>query len=126
MTESDVDRDERMTSGVGARGGAATTPRRLHERQTRLEGVGPEGQARLAAGHVHPGRPGPAREVAEAYLRRAGVGRVDDEGDATDVDVSVLGIRDASARGVAEGALVALAGIRQILFGGERRGTSDE
>jgi hypothetical protein len=47
-----------------------------HDRQARLEGVGPAGQRRIAAAEVSVCLEGLAAEVATRYLAGAGVGRL--------------------------------------------------
>lgn len=87
-----------------------------YTRQIRLPEIGEAGQARLAAAAIAPSGAGDARAIEVTYLRLAGVGAVrDDETAARDVDPSTLGVRDPAAREVAEGALRALAALREVL-----------
>lgn len=87
-----------------------------YTRQIRLPEIGEAGQARLAAASVAPSGQGYARTIEATYLRLGGVGAVrEDETGVLDVDGSSLGVRDPAARDVAEGALRALAAIREVL-----------
>lgn len=87
-----------------------------YTRQIRLPEIGEAGQARLAAAAIAPSGQGYARTIEATYLRLAGVGTVREEEVGTlDADVSSLGVRDPAARDVAEGALRALAAIREAL-----------
>jgi hypothetical protein len=115
-----------------------------HDRQARLAGVGVAGQRAIAAATVDVRGGGLAAEVATRYLAGAGVGalRVGDPAlgvAATSIDAAVrvevdavgssrgpqapstdegaFGLRDPSAREVAQGAREALLALRGILEG---------
>jgi hypothetical protein len=109
-----------------------------HARQARLADVGQEGQARIASATVHVPLQGLAGEVAARYLAGAGVAgvrmmseelaigpRAIDPRVLVEVDGSSprtppgtsLGIQDAAAQEVAEGALFALRALRRALQG---------
>lgn len=94
-----------------------TIDRVRYTRQMRLPEIGEAGQARLSAAVVAPSGRGFARTIEETYLRAAGIGRLGDDGIApgATVDADALGIRDAAARAVAEGALRALAAVRTVV-----------
>lgn len=109
-----------------------------HSRQTRLAGVGPAGQARLASAHVMVTERGLAGWVMARYLAGAGVGtltvteaeheaaaRATDDGvhvrceDAGDGEPSAdpeLDALDPAARDVARGARAALRALKAILM----------
>lgn len=108
-----------------------------HARQTRLDGVGAAGQARIARTRVDVGLDGLAADVAARYLAGAGVERVrvrtaalGDGARAIDAAVQVevaaqvdpspesdasLDLRDPVAREAARGALLALRVLREAL-----------
>ena len=86
-----------------------------YTRQTRLPEIGETGQARLAAATVSARTEGFARSIETAYLRAAGVGRIEEDDTGEVVEVAALGIRDPAAREVAEGALAALVTMRKVL-----------
>lgn len=100
-----------------------------HGRQIRLPEIGEAGQERLSASEVVLQAAGDAREVEAAYLARAGVRVVDDASAAAAARarseaeglpdhgevLATLGIRDASVRDVADGALRALIAMRKVL-----------
>lgn len=102
-----------------------TVDRRRYSRQIRLSEIGEAGQAKLCTAKVSLGAAGFARTIEERYTRAAGMQvtiaaqTVDSSVEAD--DVANLGLRDASAREVAEGALRALALVNAAL-GLERRG----
>src|ERR1700733_6779311 len=103
-----------------------------HARQTRLAGVGPEGQARIARASVDVGLGGFAGDVAARYLGGAGVACVrvrseDLASGARDIDrglrveieaglaagsLEALDLQDPSALELARGALLALRALR--------------
>jgi len=109
-----------------------------HARQTRLAGVGTEGQARVGRTSVEVRLSGFAADVAARYLAGAGVAslriradelaagaRAIDAGVGIDVDPSLrlaqdpggdlVDLDDASARDLARGALFALRALRAAL-----------
>jgi len=106
-----------------------------HSRQTRLVGVGEDGQARLAAAHVVVTERGLAGWVMARYLAGAGVGALtvadaDHEAAARAIDDAVVVRRgnpseplpdgdledlDPAARDVARGARAAVRAIKAIL-----------
>jgi hypothetical protein len=107
----------------------ATMAGARHGRQIRLPEVGEEGQARLEATEVVLGGADDAREVEATYLRQAGMKVREahasasakakakarpDEKLAVEA-VKALGIRDVTARDVAEGAMRALVAMRTVL-----------
>lgn len=84
-------------------------------RQIRLPEIGEAGQARLAAARIPlSAKDEDAQALELGYLQAAGVTVVEGEG-ARDVDVDALGVKDPAARAVAEGALRALAAIKEIV-----------
>jgi hypothetical protein len=109
-----------------------------HGRQSRLAGVGVEGQARIARASVDVGLDGFAADVAARYLAGAGVECVRVRSDGLghgaralegsvriEVDPGIepapaeaLDLHDASARELARGALCALRALRAALGGG--------
>jgi hypothetical protein len=111
-----------------------------HARQTRLVGVGREGQARLAATRAEVPLEGLAGDVAARYLAGAGVALVRVRSDATGagaraIDASVgievspllpaelsnegaaIGLRDPATQQLAGGALFALRALRVAFQG---------
>lgn len=90
--------------------------RLLYTRQVRLPEVGEAGQARLAAATAPLGAAGFARTIEAKYLERAGLATVE-SGTPASVDVASLGLQNEAAREVGEGALRALAVLRNVLLG---------
>lgn len=93
--------------------------RLLHTRQVRLPEVGEAGQARLAATTAPLGAIGFARTIEAKYLERAGLTTAE-SGTPAPVDVASLGLQNEAAREVGEGALRALAVLRNVLLGDAR------
>jgi hypothetical protein len=106
-----------------------------HSRQTRLTGVGAEGQTRIARASVDVGLDGFAAEVAARYLAGAGVGcvrlraeelgrgarasdggvRIEVEPGLADVPGDALDLGDPAAVELARGALCALRALRSLV-----------
>lgn len=101
--------------------GADHLQRRRYERQTRLADIGPGGQAKLCAAKVAIRSQGFARTIERRYVVSSGMTEsatettVDPSRVDRAADVTALGLRNAPARDVAEGALRALAAIRLAL-----------
>lgn len=91
-----------------------------YARHLNLDGVGPAGQSRLAAGQATVRSRDLAGLVARRYLEAAGVGRVS-EADAGEADASWVSeaVTDASCQAVVAGAVEALAAVRGLLDGGD-------
>jgi hypothetical protein len=87
--------------------------RRRFTRQIRLVEVGEAGQARIAAATVGLASSGYAREIEERYLLAAGITPVGDR--PPEMSAEVLGLRNAAAREVGQGAFHALLAFRRAL-----------
>ena len=91
------------------------TDRLRYTRQIRLPEIGEAGQARLAAAKVSlSAKDEDAQALELGYLQAAGVTVVEGQRDLA-VDVDALGLKDPAARAVGEGALRALAAIKEIV-----------
>lgn len=85
-------------------------------RQIRLVEIGEAGQAKLCAASVELAAEGFARFIEERYVRGSGMSIMSRAAwPARETHVPELGLRQASAREVAEGALLALATIRSVI-----------
>lgn len=99
-------------------------PKRRYSRQIRLAEIGEDGQAKLCAATVAIPSSGFVRTIERRYVCRAGMSVTEGANGASPADhaaVASLGLRHAPAREVAEGALRALAAIRDVLGLGEAR-----
>ena len=86
-----------------------------YTRQIRLPEIGEAGQERLAAAKVPlSAKDEDAQALELGYLQAAGVIVVEGQSSLV-VDVDALGLKDPAARAVGEGALRALAAIKEIL-----------
>jgi hypothetical protein len=86
-------------------------------RQMKLAEIGEAGQARLERAAIALGAEGFTRTIEKAYLERAGA-QVAGDGARVSVDPSMLGLRHEAAKEVGEGALRALAAIREVIAKG--------
>lgn len=84
-------------------------------RQMRLPEVGEAGQLRLAAAQVELQAEGFARVIETTYLRRAGIDPIDHGSHGSARPRLDLGLRHASAREIADGAMSALVSVRAAL-----------
>ena len=106
-----------MTTGADHR-------QRRYERQVRLAAIGLGGQAKLCAAKVAIRSQGFARTIERRYVVASGMiesaaePTVDPSRVERATEMTALGLRNAAARDVAEGALRALSAIRIALGGG--------
>jgi hypothetical protein len=80
-----------------------------------LPEIGEAGQARLEGARVRPCGDGFSGTIEARYLRAAGIVVDEAAGEGSGVSPGELGLHDASAREVGEGALRALVAMRAIL-----------
>ena len=88
---------------------------RRYARQMRLAEVGEDGQRRLGDAMAAVAGEGLKHEIATAYARRAGIGRITN-GEVDDACLAPSFLEHAAPRAVVAGSRAALAVLREALF----------